>query len=148
MAFEVYTDGACANNQAPGGQMGGWGCVFVDGASYSGAEKSTTNNRMEMTAVIEALRHTPVGASVMVFSDSAYVINAFVQNWFRGWEQRGWKNSKGQPVENQDLWRTMRALVQERHVKWTKVKGHSGVVHNEMADQLAVSAMEQLRSQQ
>jgi ribonuclease HI len=86
---EVYTDGACRNNQAPGGQLGGWACVFVDGPSYSGADPSTTNNRMEMTAVIEALKHTATGTDVTVYSDSAYVINAFVQNWFRGWEKRG-----------------------------------------------------------
>jgi ribonuclease HI len=73
------------------------------------------------------------------------VINAFVQNWFRGWERRGWKNAKGQPVENQDLWRVMRALADERDVTWNKVKGHSGVIHNEMADRLAVEAMDKLR---
>ncbi|AUW93257.1 MAG: ribonuclease HI [Sulfobacillus thermotolerans] len=146
--YNVYTDGACANNQAPGGQLGGWACVFVDGPSYAGAELSTTNNRMEMTAVIEALKHTPPGSTVRIFSDSAYVINAFVQNWFQGWERRGWKNAKGQPVENQDLWRIMRALVDERKVMWTKVKGHAGVIHNEMADRLAVQAMEKLRQGQ
>ncbi|MCL5064846.1 MAG: ribonuclease HI [Firmicutes bacterium] len=141
---EVYTDGACRNNQAPGGQLGGWACVFVDGPSYSGADPSTTNNRMEMTAVIEALKHTATGTDVTVYSDSAYVINAFVQNWFRGWEKRGWKNAKGQPVENQDLWRQLQSLVQDRHVHWVKVKGHSGNVMNERADQLAVAAMSTL----
>jgi ribonuclease HI len=141
---EVYTDGACRNNQAPGGQLGGWACVFVNGPSYSGADPSTTNNRMEMTAVIEALKHTATGTDVTVYSDSAYVINAFVQNWFRGWEKRGWKNAKGQPVENQDLWRQLQSLVQDRHVHWVKVKGHSGNVMNERADQLAVAAMSTL----
>jgi len=141
---EVYTDGACRNNQAPGGQLGGWACVFVDGPSYSGADPSTTNNRMEMTAVIEALKHTASGTDITVYSDSAYVINAFVQNWFRGWEKRGWKNAKGQPVENQDLWRQLQSLVLDRHVHWVKVKGHSGNVMNERADQLAVAAMSTL----
>ncbi|WP_242848403.1 ribonuclease H family protein [Sulfobacillus thermosulfidooxidans] len=146
ITYQVYTDGACANNQAPGGQPGGWACVFVDGPSYSGAEARTTNNRMEMTAVIEALKHTPKDADVIIFSDSAYVINAFQQNWFAGWEKRGWKNAKGQPVENQDLWRQMLDLVKDRQVRWTKVKGHSGNKYNEMADRLAVKAMEDLRS--
>lgn len=143
-AYRIYTDGACANNQAPGGQPGGWASVFVGGPSYSGADPKTTNNRMEMTAVIEGLKHTEEGSEVTIYSDSAYVINAFTQNWFRGWEARGWKNAKGQPVENQDLWRTMRTLVQSRKVKWVKVKGHSGDFHNEMADRLAVKAMNEL----
>ncbi|MCL4494760.1 MAG: ribonuclease HI [Firmicutes bacterium] len=145
MTYRVYTDGACANNQAPGGQPGGWACLFEGGSAYSGAEPHTTNNRMEMTAVIEALQHTPKGACVSVYSDSAYVINAFKQNWFGGWEKRGWRNAKGQPVENQDLWRRMLALVSERKVDWYKVKGHSGNPLNEMADRLAVEAMEELR---
>ena len=148
MVYQVYTDGACRNNQAPGGQLGGWGCVFVDGPSYSGADPSTTNNRMELTAAIEALKHTPPNATVRLFSDSAYVINAFLQNWFSGWERRGWKNSKGQPVENQDLWRTLRCLADERQVEWVKVKGHAGNRFNETADQLAVSAMSKLATPQ
>lgn len=140
--IEVYTDGACRNNQAPGGQLGGWACVFVDGPTFSGADPSTTNNRMEMTAVIQALEHTDVNAEVTVYSDSAYVINAFLQDWFRGWERRGWKNAKGQPVENQDLWRQMRQLVNQRRVHWVKVKGHAGNPLNEAADRGAVAAME------
>lgn len=143
--YEVYTDGACSNNQAPGGQPGGWAAVFVDGPSYSGAEGKTTNNRMELTAAIEALRHTPPGARVRLYSDSAYVVNAFLQNWFRGWERRGWKNAKGQPVENQDLWRALRDLAAAREVEWVKVKGHAGNVYNEAADRLAVEAMATLR---
>lgn len=142
--YEVYTDGACANNQAPGGQVGGWACVFVDGPKYSGADPSTTNNRMEMTAAIEALEHTEKGSMVTIYSDSAYVINAFLQNWFAGWERRGWKNAKGQPVENQDLWQKLRQLASDRKVRWVKVKGHSGNPLNEAADKLAVAAMNQL----
>ncbi len=145
--YQVYTDGACSNNQAPGGQPGGWASVFVNGPSFSGADLSTTNNRMEMTAVIEALQNTPPQSSVTIYSDSAYVINAFVQNWFKGWDQRGWRNAKGQPVENQDLWRQMQKLVKERQVRWVKVKGHSGNHYNEMADRLAVGAMHQLMEQ-
>lgn len=139
--YDVYTDGACSNNQAPGGQPGGWGVVFADGPSYSGADARTTNNRMELTAAIEALRHTPPGSKVRLHSDSAYVLNAFLQNWFQGWERRGWKNAKGQPVENQDLWRALRDLAADREVLWIKVKGHAGDPLNEAADRLAVAAM-------
>jgi len=98
---------------------------------------------MELTAVIEALKHTEKGAEVIVHSDSAYVINAFLQNWFQGWERRGWKNAKGDPVENQDLWKTLRQLAEERRVTWIKVKGHAGDRFNERADQLAVEAIRQ-----
>jgi ribonuclease HI len=144
--YEVYTDGACSNNQAPGGQPGGWAVVFVGGPSYSGAEARTTNNRMELTAAIQALGHTPPGSKVRIYSDSAYVVNAFRQNWFQGWERRGWKNAKGQPVENQDLWRRLRDLAAAREVDWIKVKGHAGDPYNEQADRLAVDAIRALRS--
>jgi ribonuclease HI len=139
--YRVYTDGACQNNQAPGGQPGGWACVFVDGPQFSGFDPATTNNRMELTAAIEALKHTEPGAAVTIFSDSAYVVNAFQQNWFAGWQRRGWKNAKGQPVENQDLWRDLKHLEQERRVTWVKVRGHAGDHYNEIADRLAVEAI-------
>ena len=145
--YVVYTDGACQNNQAPGGQPGGWACVFVDGPSYSGFDAKTTNNRMELTAAIEALRHTEPKSRVTVASDSAYVVNAFLQNWFSGWERRGWKNAKGQPVENQDLWRALKELADERQVTWKKVRGHAGDRFNTMADQLAVEAIRAAVSQ-
>lgn len=139
--YVVYTDGACSNNQAPGGQPGGWAAVFTDGTCLSGGHPATTNNRMELTAAIEALRHTPPGSRVRVRSDSAYVVNAFLQDWFSGWERRGWRNSKGQPVENQDLWRELRRLAAERRVRWEKVHGHAGDPLNEKADRLAVAAI-------
>ncbi|CAB1128203.1 Ribonuclease H [Candidatus Hydrogenisulfobacillus filiaventi] len=144
--IEVYTDGACRNNQAPGGQPGGWGVVFADGREYAGAEAATTNNRMELTAAIEALRRTEPGARVRVYSDSAYLVNAFRQNWFRGWEQRGWRNARGQPVENQDLWRELLRLAGEREVEWVKVAGHRGHPLNERADRLATAAADGLRT--
>lgn len=145
--YHIYTDGACQNNQAPGGQPGGWACVFVDGPWFSGYDPRTTNNRMELTAAIEALKRTETGAQIKLYSDSAYVVNAFLQNWFQGWERRGWRNVKGQPVENQDLWRELRQLAQERHVEWIKVKGHAGSQYNETADQLAVAAIRQAHGQ-
>ncbi|WP_339060174.1 ribonuclease H [Tepidibacillus marianensis] len=140
-SYEVYTDGACSNNQASGMQPGGWGAVFTDGRSFSGGNKQTTNNRMELTAVVEALRNTPPGSLVTIYSDSAYVINAFNQNWIKNWVRNGWKTSQGKPVENQDLWKSLLPLTQERTVRWVKVKGHSGNKWNEIADQLAVQAI-------
>ena len=139
--YTVYTDGACSNNQAAGGQPGGWGAVFLNGVKLSGGDTATTNNRMELTAVIEALKATPVESEVEIYSDSAYVINAFEKNWIPNWIKRGWKTSQGKPVENQDLWKNLIPLVKERKIIWRKVKGHSGDKWNEIADQLAVSAI-------
>lgn len=139
--FIAYTDGACANNQAAGGQPGGWGVAFLDGRTYSGGDSSTTNNRMELTAAIEALKNTPAGSTVEIFSDSAYLINAFQQNWITNWIKRNWINSQGKPVENQDLWKRLIKLEQERDVVWQKVKGHSGDKYNDLADRLAVASI-------
>lgn len=139
--YIAYTDGACSNNQAAGGQPGGWGVAFLDGRTLSGGNVSTTNNRMELTAVIEALKSIPKGSSIEIHSDSAYIINAFVQNWIPNWIKRNWLTSQGKPVENQDLWKELIRLEQERDVKWVKVKGHSGDVWNEKADKLAVEAI-------
>lgn len=148
MIYRVYTDGACSNNQAPGGQPGGWAAVFEDGTELSGAESKTTNNRMELTAAIQALLHTEPESEVWVHSDSAYVVNAFNQDWFGGWFRRGWINAKGQPVENQDLWKRLWDLSRQRRVHWVKIKGHAGHVWNERADALAVMAMRQNMAKQ
>lgn len=139
--YEVYVDGACANNQASGGQPGGWGVVFLDGREYSGGDSSTTNNRMELKASIEALNNTPKGSIVEIYSDSAYVVNAFKQNWISKWIRNGWKTATGKPVENQDLWKPLISLEKEREVEWIKVKGHSGNKWNDIADRLAVEAI-------
>lgn len=139
--YEVYTDGACANNQGAGGQPGGWAAVFVGGSSLSGGDPATTNNRMEMQAVIEALKHVPEQSTIKIYSDSAYVINCFQQKWIDNWERNGWMTSQKKPVENQDLWKEMRSLQKSRNVQWVKVKGHSGNPWNEKADQLAVASI-------
>lgn len=139
--YEVYTDGACSNNQGIGGQLGGWGVVFVDGREYSGADKFTTNNRMELKAAIEALKNTPFGSKVKLYSDSAYVVNAFLQNWLKNWQKNGWVTAQRKPVENQDLWRELLLLEKERDVEWIKVKGHSTDKMNIIADKLAVDAI-------
>lgn len=115
----VYTDGACSGNPGPGG----WGVVFTNGDELFGGESGTTNNRMEMTAVIEALKQTPEGSNVTVFTDSQYVIKTFTENW--------------KIKKNQDLWEILKPLVEKRHVKWEWVKGHNGDPLNERADTLA-----------
>jgi ribonuclease HI len=141
VVIEVYTDGACANNQKAGGQPGGWAAVFTDGREFSGGSPVTTNNQMELTAAIKALEQTPERSHVKIYSDSAYVINGFAQGWLDKWERNGWLNAKGQPVENQDLWKRLRRVERLRHVEWIKVKGHAGHPLNERADRLAVEAI-------
>lgn len=133
----IYTDGACSGNPGPGG----WGAVllFKDKKKeiYGGA-KHTTNQRMEMTAVIEALKSLTVSDwEVNVYSDSAYVVNAFKQDWISNWQRNGWKNSKKEAVANQDLWKELISLMQLNRVTINKVKGHAGDEWNERCDELA-----------
>lgn len=138
--YRVYTDGACSNNQAGGMQPGAWAAVFADGRCFADGGQGT-NQIFELKGAIEALRRTPKGSRVTVCSDSAYVVNAFLQNWFAGWDRRGWTNVKGEPVANQPLWRELRALAGERKVTWEKVKGHADDELNNLADRLAVAAI-------
>ncbi|WJH36750.1 ribonuclease HI [Paenibacillus aurantius] len=139
----IYTDGACSGNPGPGG----WGAVLFYGEHHkemSGGEKHTTNNRMEILAVIEALRVLKEPCRVSVYSDSAYVVNCFQQNWIRGWQKNGWVNSKKQPVENQDLWKQLIAEMQKHQVEYVKVKGHSDNEWNNRCDELARGAIKRL----
>jgi ribonuclease HI len=141
MATTVYTDGACINNQGPGGRgPGGWAWAVPGGAHASGAEADTTNQRMELTAALQAVRANSGGLQVV--SDSAYVVNCFKQGWHEKWEQNGWKNAKHQPVENQDLWRPLLAAYRQRHgyIRFAKVKAHSGDPNNDVVDRLATEA--------
>ena len=135
----IYTDGACTGN--PG--AGGWGAVFYfrDGSVYElgGAEAQTTNNRMEMQAVIEALNALKKPCLVKIHSDSALIINAFQQGWIKNWQKRGWRKSNKKPVENKELWQAMLQAMKPHEVVWVKVKGHAGIELNERADQLAVA---------
>lgn len=143
----VYTDGACSGNPGPGG----WGTVLLYGETrkeLSGAEQLTTNQRMELKAAVMALAALKMPCAVTLYSDSAYLINAFVQNWFAKWEVNGWLNSKKQPVENADLWRELRSLAKAHRVTWVKVPGHAGVPENERCDQLARAAIAALRASQ
>ncbi len=142
--IEIYTDGACSGNPGPGG----WGAVLLYNGKrkeLSGAERMTTNNRMELTAPIEALKLLKEPCQVKLYSDSAYLVNAFQQRWIAGWLRNGWKNSKGQPVENQDLWKSLLALMETHKVDYIKVKGHSDNELNNHCDLLAREAIKSLR---
>ena len=125
--LKIYTDGACSGNQNES-NIGGWGCVL----EYAGREKElwggevdTTNNRMELTALIEALKAvTKDGQTVEICSDSSYLVNCFRSHWYENWEKNGWKNSKKQPVENRALWEELLSLYRKHRVRFFLVKGH------------------------
>ncbi|APC07740.1 ribonuclease HI [Neomoorella thermoacetica] len=143
----IYTDGACSGNPGPGG----WGAVLIYGdkrKELSGAEPSTTNQRMEITAAIAALRVLKEPCRVHLYSDSAYLINAFRQGWLARWERNGWLTVKKQPVENQDLWRELLQVASRHQVEWLKVKGHSDNPENNRCDELARAAIAALRRQE
>ncbi|HQU00017.1 MAG TPA: ribonuclease H [Acidimicrobiales bacterium] len=140
----LHTDGACRGNPGPGG----W--AWAEGTAHyaSGAEAHTTNQRMEVRAVIEALRAYPEGP-VDIVSDSTYVVKCFNDRWHVGWLKRGWKNSQGQPVANRDLWEELFALVlpSTRPISFTWVKGHSGDEGNDFVDLLATRAADTQRGE-
>ena len=131
----LYTDGACKGN--PG--AGGWGVLLRYGAhekTLYGGEVETTNNRMELTAVIEGLRALKRTSRVVICTDSQYVKNG-MESWIHGWKKNGWKTAAKKPVKNEDLWRELDELVGRHLVSWTWVKGHAGHPENEKADELA-----------
>lgn len=130
----VYTDGACRGNPGPGG----WAWVVPDGPSASGGAPQTTNNRMELMGVLEALRS--LDGPLEVFSDSTYVVNCFRDGWWEGWIRRGWRTADKKPVANRDLWVQIIEQVQARSVAFRWVKGHSGNRWNDEADRLATEA--------
>jgi len=134
----VYTDGACKGNPGPGG----WGWVVPGGRRASGGEPRTTNQRMELSAVLDALRE--LHGRVVVISDSTYVVNCFRDGWWKGWVERGWRNSKKEPVANRDLWEPLVELYRSRadEIEFRWVKGHAGNEWNDIADRLAVEAAE------
>ncbi len=139
--YIIYTDGACSGNPGPGG----WGAVIMHGGSVqeiSGKADETTNQRMELQAAVEALRTVPPGSRVKLHSDSAYLVNCFNQGWMKRWLRNGWRNSKGNQVENQDLWKQLLELSETNTVEWIKVKGHSSDQLNQRCDQLASEAIQ------
>ena len=138
----VYTDGSCKRN--PDGP-GGWGAVLTSGPHRKelyGGDPCTTNNRMELTAVIEALTALKRPSQVALFTDSQYVRRGITE-WIHNWKRSGWLTSARQPVKNVDLWQRLRAACAVHQVEWFWVKGHAGVADNELADELATRGMQQ-----
>ena len=138
----IYTDGACSGNPGPGG----WGAILMyqkQTKELSGFEPETTNNRMELMAVIEAVRALKQPCEISIHSDSAYVCNAFHQNWLNNWQANGWKTASKRDVENQDLWRDLLSVLEQHAVKFVKVKGHSDNANNNRCDELARLAIRQ-----
>lgn len=135
-AVTIYTDGACSGNPGPGG----WGAILefmgVE-KEISGYEPLTTNNRMELNAALAALRLLKEPCVVALYSDSAYLVNGFNQKWIVGWQKNGWKNSKKEPVVNDDLWKALIEEANRHQITWTKVKGHSDNDKNNRCDELA-----------
>jgi len=136
---EIWTDGACSGNPGPGGWAAVLRCRGVQ-RELSGGDPQTTNNRMEMTAVLEGLRALTRPVAVTVVVDSAYVEQAFTQGWIDRWRRNGWRTSGKETVKNRDLWEQLAAEVARHRVRWRRVKGHAGSDLNELADRLAVEA--------
>ena len=139
----IYTDGACSGNPGPGG----WGAILMineNKKEISGGNKNTTNNVMELTAVIEALKLLKRPCDVNLYSDSAYVVNAFLQNWILGWIKNGWKNSNKEDVKNKELWQELISLTKVHNVTFHKVKGHADNKYNNRCDELARNAIKNL----
>ncbi|OUR65595.1 ribonuclease HI [Methylophaga sp. 42_25_T18] len=139
---EIYTDGACSGNPGPGG----WGAILrakETEKELSGGEKDTTNNRMEMMAVIVALEALTRPCKVTITTDSQYVLKGMTE-WLAGWKKKNWKTASRKPVKNVDLWQRMDAAAQIHSLEWEWVRGHQGHPENERADQLAVTAREQI----
>lgn len=140
---DLYTDGACSGN--PG--AGGYGAILIFKGierEISGAEPSTTNNRMEIFAVIAGLQKLKERCDVTVYSDSAYTVNAFNEGWLYGWMKNGWKKADGKPVQNTELWQQLYSLTRQHDVKFVKVKGHADNVYNNRCDELARAAIKKL----
>lgn len=140
----IYTDGACSGNPGPGG----WGAILMykdNIKEISGGKKDTTNNVMELTAVIEALKLLKFPCKVNLYSDSAYVVNAFLQNWVINWQKNNWKTSDKKDVKNKELWKELIELCNIHNVKFIKVKGHSDNKYNNRCDELARNAIEDFK---
>ena len=139
----IYTDGACKGNPGPGG----WGAILISGGHRKdiwGGEPSTTNNRMELMAAIQALESLKRPCLVELHSDSTYVLKGITE-WLPGWKSRGWKTADKKPVKNAELWQALLAAAAPHHVEWRWVKGHAGHPDNERADRLASDAADAAR---
>ena len=143
-AVDIFTDGACSGNPGPGG----WGAILRIGEvekELFGGEAETTNNRMEMTAVIQALRALSRPVKARVYTDSQYVQKG-ISEWIHGWKRRGWKTADKQPVKNVDLWQALDTEAARHEIEWLWVRGHDGHAENERADALARRGVDQVRS--
>ena len=143
-AVEIYTDGACKGNPGPGG----YGVVLLSGGrrkELSGGFRKTTNNRMELLACVEGLRSLKRPCSVVLTSDSSYVVNAIEKGWAKRWRSKNWMLSPGKPAKNSDLWKQLLELCAEHTVKFHWVKGHAGHPENERCDALAGGEMEKIQ---
>lgn len=142
--MQIYTDGACSGNPGPGG----WAAVLLFGShqkEISGFEPDTTNQRMELLAAIKGLQSLNRTCKVKLYSDSAYLINAFTLGWIENWQRNGWLNARKEPVSNADLWHELVKLAGQHSVEWIKVKGHSDNELNNRCDTLARAAIEKHR---
>lgn len=140
----IYTDGACSGNPGPGG----WAAVLICGEHKKeiyGGDKNTTNNIMELTAIIEGLKALKQKCEVEIYSDSAYSVNSFNQGWIYNWIKKGWKTADGKDVKNKELWEELYALTKKHTVTFNKVKGHSNVELNNRCDELASKAITELK---
>jgi len=143
----IYCDGACSGNPGPGG----WGAILMYKESkkeIAGFAESTTNNRMELIACIEALKMLRQSCDVSVYTDSAYVANAFIKQWLISWKRNGWLKADKKPVENVELWQALDALVLKHRVRFYKVKGHADNEYNNRADSLATEQIKLFKKQQ
>ena len=139
----IYTDGACSGNPGPGG----WAAVLLCGdhkKEISGGNKNTTNNIMELTAVVEALKCLKYECNVNIYSDSSYVVNGFEQGWIYNWMKNNWRTKDGKDVKNKEIWQELYSLTQKHKVIFNKVKGHSNVELNNRCDELARKAISEL----
>lgn len=140
---EIFTDGACSGNPGPGG----WGAILRYAGvekCLSGSSKDTTNNRMELTAVIQALKAFREPCDVTLTTDSQYVVNGITKGWAQSWQKNRWRNSKRRPIANPDLWEQLLGLLRVHTVRFSWIRGHNGHSENERCDQMAVSACQNL----
>ena len=135
---DLYTDGACSGNPGKGGYGG---ILIYNGITkeYSGYNPETTNNRMELTAVIEGIKLLKEPVELTIYSDSAYTVNPFLEDWLSDWILRGWRTASKKPVQNVDLWQELLELIKPHKVTWVKVKGHADNEYNNRCDKLATS---------
>jgi ribonuclease HI len=140
MRYTIYTDGACSGNPGPGG----WGAVIFDNdnkqKNISGSEENTTNNRMELSAAIMALKEVNTNSEITIYTDSTYVKNGITE-WVIKWKENGWKNSNKEPVKNKDLWEKLDNLCEQNTINWKWIKGHASNKYNNLADELATKAI-------